>query len=375
MIKQNWNIGDEERKRILNLHETATKRNYLINEQTTVEPETDIQGRVSIVEDKFTFNFYFKSGHWSPKGSAPSITGGTIVDQVDKVMRNVRTFLSQYINPQITKIEITSGESAVTNYDREVKPIKKLDSGELARRRNETMETLFNQYLGDLIEAGLIQKLPQIAKEEKIGKETEKGEKADLEQFVQATIYVRGVKKQIGCKLNVNIVVQYDKVPEGDPKFHRCNDAEFQLTLNNIPVGEDGDPDSRFNLNNFPHGQSVKKNLTISPILAQRILSTMKNPLDENEPIIMRLICKKLGTCHDSPMLMTIFDKQGNVVGGPSYFGTSDKGEDRMKANEYREIGSINKCGKILNVKEWFANPAKEIENATKQQGNETDKK
>lgn len=33
MIKQTWNIGEEEKKRILNLHETATKKLYLIKEQ------------------------------------------------------------------------------------------------------------------------------------------------------------------------------------------------------------------------------------------------------------------------------------------------------------------------------------------------------
>lgn len=33
MIKQTWNIGEEERKRILNLHETATKKLYILKEQ------------------------------------------------------------------------------------------------------------------------------------------------------------------------------------------------------------------------------------------------------------------------------------------------------------------------------------------------------
>jgi hypothetical protein len=33
MIKQSWNISSEEKYRILNIHETATKKLYLINEQ------------------------------------------------------------------------------------------------------------------------------------------------------------------------------------------------------------------------------------------------------------------------------------------------------------------------------------------------------
>jgi len=34
MIKQKWNISEDERKRILNLHESATKKQYLIKEQS-----------------------------------------------------------------------------------------------------------------------------------------------------------------------------------------------------------------------------------------------------------------------------------------------------------------------------------------------------
>ena len=36
MIKQTWNIGVKEKLRILNLHETATKNQYLILEQKEV---------------------------------------------------------------------------------------------------------------------------------------------------------------------------------------------------------------------------------------------------------------------------------------------------------------------------------------------------
>ena len=35
MIKQNWEISDEEKNRILNIHETATKNQYLIKEQSS----------------------------------------------------------------------------------------------------------------------------------------------------------------------------------------------------------------------------------------------------------------------------------------------------------------------------------------------------
>ena len=37
MIKQTWNIDEDERNRILNLHESATKNLYLIKEQQQVK--------------------------------------------------------------------------------------------------------------------------------------------------------------------------------------------------------------------------------------------------------------------------------------------------------------------------------------------------
>ena len=33
MIKQNWNINEDEKNRILNLHESATKRLYLSEQE------------------------------------------------------------------------------------------------------------------------------------------------------------------------------------------------------------------------------------------------------------------------------------------------------------------------------------------------------
>ena len=61
MIKQSWNIGSEEKYRILNLHESATKNLYL-SEQTSV-----VVGTETKTENKNfpktnlgnKFNYYF----------------------------------------------------------------------------------------------------------------------------------------------------------------------------------------------------------------------------------------------------------------------------------------------------------------------------
>lgn len=53
MIKQTWSVSDEEKRRIINLHESATKKLYLVSEQTSVQP---VQGpgnpNLEIGEDK-----------------------------------------------------------------------------------------------------------------------------------------------------------------------------------------------------------------------------------------------------------------------------------------------------------------------------------
>ena len=41
MIKQTWEVSNEERNRILSLHESATKNLYLMSEQNTNKTEND----------------------------------------------------------------------------------------------------------------------------------------------------------------------------------------------------------------------------------------------------------------------------------------------------------------------------------------------
>jgi hypothetical protein len=61
MIKQNWNINNEERFRILNLHESATKNLYLLKEQEINPEDNENTIRSNDKNDKFTY-FLFQPG-------------------------------------------------------------------------------------------------------------------------------------------------------------------------------------------------------------------------------------------------------------------------------------------------------------------------
>jgi len=376
MIKQIWNISDEERNRILFLHESATKNNYLLSEQNVgVDASTDDQGKVKIKTEVIPLNFLFRSGHWSKNALGPLNDGNTIIKQVQTATEEIKNFASKYLNPQITKVEIQTGESAVTNYDREIKNSPKLEPGVLSQRRADTLRELLSSYIDDLKKTGLLSGNTSFTEQILGGTETEKGPKADAEQFARAKIYMRGVEKSTGCQLQIEIIMEYKKVPKTDPKFHKCDDATFQFYLNMVPIGEENDPDEYFSLNNFKDAGARKQILKVGPGKARQIISKMKNPNDNNEPIIMGLRCVGTGTCHDSPMMITIQNKSGKILSGPSYFGISDEYQDRMGIREFRVVGAINKCGEILSLKDQFAKKVNADQEAEKKREEEEAKK
>ncbi len=59
MIKQNWNISGDEKLRILNIHEVATKNLYLINEQMTPKFEYSMQRGDGFNEQTSGKSLYF----------------------------------------------------------------------------------------------------------------------------------------------------------------------------------------------------------------------------------------------------------------------------------------------------------------------------
>lgn len=360
MIKQNWNISDEERRRIINLHESASKKQYLFLEQQpevekTLNPrefakkyglKSDDIGDPIQITDKITIQFNFASGFWSNRANSAD-NSTTIVTQVTNAVQEVRNFLSNFFIPQVTKVTVSAGESAVPNKDNEAPGSPRLNPGELAQRRSTTIQQLLTQQLQSLVSDGLVKQIPEIqVAQPVIGSATVKDSPAAIaEQFVSATIEVRGLVK---CDFNLKVVVRYMPVDDKNDKYHNCNNAQFTLLLNGVPITCDETGTDIFSLNNYPDAGARKQTLTISPEKAKQILNK-----SETVDVAFKCISAK---CHEAPLIMTVYDKEKRIS-GPSYMGTAKNRGDRMAQNDIRSVATMDKCGKIIKIEKFESSP------------------
>jgi hypothetical protein len=149
MIKQTWEISNDERNRILSLHESATKNFYILSEQNT---KSDIES-VSL-----TKRVEFPSGIHS----SSAVNLNNLID-----LTEIEDFLKKYPNNEII-IKLKSSESQVPNYDREVTPKKKLNPGDLSKMRYETIQTFMTNWMNGLVSKGIISQLPEFVSDQPI---------------------------------------------------------------------------------------------------------------------------------------------------------------------------------------------------------------
>jgi hypothetical protein len=143
MIKQTWEISQEERNRIISLHESATKNFYLVSEQNTKETEKDSISLTKRVE--------FPSG----LHSSSAVNLESLID-----LSAIEVFLKKYKDKKIV-IKLKSSESQVPNNDNEVTPKKRLNPGDLSKMRYETIQTFMTNWLKGLISKGIIPQMPE----------------------------------------------------------------------------------------------------------------------------------------------------------------------------------------------------------------------
>ena len=122
MISQNWIISEGERGRILNLHENATKKQYL-TEQIQKSQSVD-------------FGSVFPSGQY--------ILSNNFSNEISQKVQDIVTFI-QGKNLKNVTIEIESGESRVTNQDPFGEP------GSLATARAKELKKYLDRTLPKLL--------------------------------------------------------------------------------------------------------------------------------------------------------------------------------------------------------------------------------
>ncbi len=60
--------------------------------------------------------------------------------------------------------------------------------------------------------------------------------------------------------------------------------------------------------------------------------------------------------CHEAPLVMSVFD-DGKKISGPSYMGTAKNRADRMAKGDVRKVATMDNCGKIIKIEDFFSQP------------------
>lgn len=223
MIKQHWEIDNEEKLRILNLHETATKKLYLINEQQTKPYSID-------------FGSTFKSGRFDFNPAYTKLVQDNVIKIADHIKNN---------NLKDFQIEITPGESQVPNQE----PFSRV--GSLAQKRAEVLSGYLKKTLPNILgyEPKIVVNPPIIGQTTWTSGSDKDDPSYTAEQFVRVDIklspksstekpspYKRGADYGEGIYLNKGVsgyLIGYVKVPS--VKTTDVTDPGLQ-NLSNQPV-------------------------------------------------------------------------------------------------------------------------------------------
>jgi hypothetical protein len=143
MIKQTWNINDNEKNRILNLHENATKLQYLTLEQSGQQSGPGVTTTVKTSNTEFPkqqLGNQFKFGEYQSDAVKKSIE--TLKPKIEEFIKNSG-------GKQFT-VNISAGESNVTN------PKGFETKGSLALARANSVKQYFQEILPELIKNGTL---------------------------------------------------------------------------------------------------------------------------------------------------------------------------------------------------------------------------
>jgi hypothetical protein len=340
MIKQNWCVSSEEKTRILNLHESATKRLYL-SEDDTIK-QSAIQSKTNPNEMTLKGESFFSNGKWknlSPQGK----------EQLDSQLASAARFLAGKKGRGVVYVKIIAGESQVTNTDNENPEQPKVEPGYLSEKRATTMKNYLTQYFDNLLSQGIISSKPIFEAPEIIIGSTpyKKGDPVDnenykKERFVNVELKLQSPEK---CIIGLTIEVMYNK--DKNPAFpcrggHTCDEAKFNVKLNGVVIGV-------ANLNNSVDGGSrTSKPLIVTDAQARKILG------GQSKDIIISLQCISGTNCHSST-------PEVKISKGPSviYWGCSPFIESRGETED-KTILVLDNCG---NLKQKGTNTENEGEN------------
>lgn len=288
-------------------------------------------------------------------------TGTYSIERIDKTLidnalNQIKDFALKNKGNKIG-IQIESGESRVTNYDREKSPTgtdNPLPQGELARLRGENLKQYLTTKLGEMVKQGILSVMPEIPEpkvvigknEYKKGIDNPKDPKYLNDQYVKLNFYISAdaprkagdtgmlpmKKTEMGrCLFDMVITFSYihskrkskEMAREDfDSKFfcrgkHFCDEAMFDVYLGTVKIGS-----INFNNNKSTKGREtgeesaeLKKlketdpqeyarrysryaKIVVSPEMVTKIITS---PVARNNQYItLRLHCLGSKKCHTS---------------------------------------------------------------------------
>lgn len=346
MIKQTWNIDSEEKMRILNLHESATKNLYLLKEQSNVINNpitTTTQNTFPSVNLGSLFGYgQFKSEE--------------VKNQIKNLKPQIESFMKTNDSNSFT-VNISAGESQVTN------PPQFNEKGSLGLARANSVKQYFEEIFPEQIKSGVLKiKSPTSTSEVSIGKTQYKrgyqNNKSysvlyNKEQFVKFDIVGSGESKKTesggekkDCDFGFSIILEYKqewcKPGVDESKCHKCDNAIFNMWANGIPLtNKSGDPNINLNNDegNGKSGPSRKFNIFVSQEQKKEILE--QNP----EEIVITYNCAT-SDCHSDPAHVEIINEKGNTLLKPTFITTG--GKRMSNKNTPVTLLKLNKCGEVI---------------------------
>lgn len=226
-----FKISNEEKNRILNLHESATKNQYLMLEQNRMSGPgvKDITNTTQTSYSQDVSDFF-------PSGQYES-------EKVKNLIASAKSSIEEFIKKNGGKkfiITIDAGESQVTN------PKGFETKGSLALARANSVKKYFSEIFPDLIENGtLVFKIPTDVSQVKIGETPYKRGDDKNDKRYRAEQFVKFIIRGAGKSTNINQICSWNwKKAEGQGEASKnyittnelvSGTGELKIGTGNIP--------------------------------------------------------------------------------------------------------------------------------------------
>jgi hypothetical protein len=217
MIKQKLIISEDERKRILNLHESATKNQYLLKEQEST--------------NKVSFNIS-KS---FPSGQYNIIDSSEIDDAITKIQSLLKTGQGKF-----DTIIINSSESKVPNRG------VGMSTGDLSKKRAEEVEKYIKSKVGDSINVQVNDLGPQ-------GPEWDSSKGKDNPEYTKYQYVTLSLGAGVNNSSNIQSICDFNFTESGGQGLEKNNYITLNRQLKdygNLSIDTGSIPDRMVVVNN-----------------------------------------------------------------------------------------------------------------------------